>query len=140
MPHVHIHATGIVQGVGMRPFVYREAVARDIEGWVRNAGDGVHIEARGTADALASFTRALRAHAPAAARIENVEVSALDGMSAETRCAATGGHGFSILASTVETQRSTLVSPDIAICDDCLNELFDERDRRFHYPFINCTN
>ena len=140
MPHVHIHVTGIVQGVGMRPFVYREAVAHDIAGWVRNAGDGVHIEAQGTADALASFTRALRAHAPAAARIENVEVSALDGMSAETRCAATGGHGFSILASTVETQRSTLVSPDIAICDDCLNELFDEHDRRFHYPFINCTN
>ena len=74
MRHVHIHVTGIVQGVGMRPFVYREAMAHGICGWVLNAGDGVHIEARAPADALDAFVAALSEHAPAAARVEHVEV------------------------------------------------------------------
>lgn len=74
MRHVHIHVTGIVQGVGMRPFVYREAMAHGICGWVLNAGDGVHIEAHAPADALDAFVAALSEHAPAAARVEHVEV------------------------------------------------------------------
>lgn len=136
MRHVHIHVTGIVQGVGMRPFVYREAMAHGICGWVLNAGDGVHIEAHALADALDAFVAALSEHAPAAARVERVDIADLEpgGWSAADE------QGFRIVASQDQTAHTTLVSPDIATCDDCLRELFDPADRRYHYPFINCTN
>ena len=136
MRHVHIHVTGIVQGVGMRPFVYREAMAHGICGWVLNAGDGVHIEAHAPADALDAFVAALSEHAPAAARVERVDVADLEpgGWSAADE------QDFRIVASQDQTAHTTLVSPDIATCDDCLRELFDPADRRYHYPFINCTN
>lgn len=124
MRHVHIHVTGIVQGVGMRPFVYREAMAHGICGWVLNAGDGVHIEAHAPADALDAFVAALSEHAPAAAHGWDTA----------------NEQGFRIVASQDQTAHTTLVSPDIATCDDCLRELFDPADRRYHYPFINCTN
>lgn len=136
MRHVHIHVTGIVQGVGMRPFVYREAMAHGICGWVLNAGDGVHIEAHALAGALDAFVAALSEHAPAAARVEHVEVVDL----AANGWDATNEQGFRIVASQDQTAHTTLVSPDIATCDDCLRELFDPADRRYHYPFINCTN
>lgn len=136
MRHAHIHVTGIVQGVGMRPFVYREAMAHGICGWVLNAGDGVHIEAHAPADALDAFVAALSEHAPAAARIEYVEVVDL----AANGWDAADEQGFRIVASQDQTAHTTLVSPDIATCDDCLRELFDPADRRYHYPFINCTN
>lgn len=136
MRHVHIHVTGIVQGVGMRPFVYREAMAYGICGWVLNAGDGVHIEAHAPADALDAFVAALSEHAPAAARVEHVEVVDL----AANGWDAANEQGFRIVASQDQTAHTTLVSPDIATCDDCLRELFDPADRRYHYPFINCTN
>lgn len=136
MRHVHIHVTGIVQGVGMRPFVYREAMAHGICGWVLNAGDGVHIEAHAPANALDAFVAALSEHAPAAARIEYVEVVDL----AANGWDAADEQGFRIVASQDQTAHTTLVSPDIATCDDCLRELFDPADRRYHYPFINCTN
>lgn len=136
MRHVHIHVTGIVQGVGMRPFVYREAMAHGICGWVLNAGDGVHIEAHAPADALDAFVAALSEHAPAAARVERVDIADLEpgGWSAADE------QGFHIVASQDQTAHTTLVSPDIATCDDCLRELFDPANRRYHYPFINCTN
>lgn len=163
MEHAHIHITGIVQGVGMRPFVYREAMAHGVGGWVLNAGDGVHIEAHGDSAALEAFIRDLRAHAPAAARIEAIEVSELDADEDPRRADApeshsgarkaqangtgsAGGAGdipapaFRIIASEDRAAHTTLVSPDIATCDDCLHELFDPADRRYHYPFINCTN
>lgn len=136
MRHVHIHVTGIVQGVGMRPFVYREAMAHGICGWVLNAGDGVHIEAHALAGALDAFVAALSEHAPAAARVEHVEVVDL----AANGWDAANEEGFRIAASQDQTAHTTLVSPDIATCDDCLRELFDPADRRYHYPFINCTN
>lgn len=136
MRHVHIHVTGIVQGVGMRPFVYREAMAYGICGWVLNAGDGVHIEAHAPADALDAFVAALSEHAPAAARVEHVEVVDL----AANGWDAANEQGFRIVASQDQTAHTTLVSPDIATCNDCLRELFDPADRRYHYPFINCTN
>lgn len=136
MRHVHIHVTGIVQGVGMRPFVYREAMAHGICGWVLNAGDGVHIEAHAPADALDAFVAALSEHAPAAARVEHVETVDL----AANGWDAANEQGFRIVASQDQTAHTTLVSPDIATCDDCLRELFDPADRRYHYPFINCTN
>ena len=136
MEHVRIHITGIVQGVGMRPFVYREAVAHGIAGWVLNAGDGVHVEAHGEAGALNAFVCALHEEAPAAASVSGVTVTPLakDAFSAENLS------GFRIIASEDDTERTTLVSPDIATCPDCLHELFDPTDRRYHYPFINCTN
>lgn len=148
MKHVHIHITGIVQGVGMRPFVYRTAMAHGISGWVLNAGDGVHIEASAeNASALDAFVRALRDEAPAAARIDGIEVvehaGSTDDAGADTPQGVMPEDPspiFRIVASDDETERTTLVSPDIATCPDCLRELFDPSDRRYHYPFINCTN
>ena len=136
MRHAHIHVTGIVQGVGMRPFVYREAMAHGICGWVLNAGDGVHIEAHASGAAVGSFVAALSEHAPAAARVERVDVADFEPGAWD----AADEQGFRIVASQDQTAHTTLVSPDIATCDDCLRELFDPADRRFHYPFINCTN
>lgn len=136
MRHAHIHVTGIVQGVGMRPFVYREAMAHGICGWVLNASDGVHIEAHALSETLDEFIAALSEHAPAASRVEHVEVMDL----APGDWNAANEQGFRIVASQDQTAHTTLISPDIATCDDCLRELFDPADRRFHYPFINCTN
>ena len=136
MRHAHIHVTGIVQGVGMRPFVYREAMAHGICGWVLNAGDGVHIEAHACAEAVDGFVAALSEHAPAAARVERVDIADLEPGGWSTA----DEQGFHIVASQDQTAHTTLVSPDIATCDDCLCELFDPADRRYHYPFINCTN
>ena len=135
-----IHITGIVQGVGMRPFVYREAVANRISGWVLNAGDGVHIEAHGADEDMREFVRSLSAHAPAASRVDRVAVTPLE--PADAACASTGdgAPAFLIRASQDKTAHTTLVSPDIATCPDCVRELFDPADRRYHYPFINCTN
>lgn len=136
MRHVHIHVTGIVQGVGMRPFVYREAMAHGICGWVLNAGDGVHVEAHALGAAVDGFVAALSEHAPAAARVERVDVADLEPGTWD----AANEQGFRIVASQDQTAHTTLISPDIATCDDCLHELFDPADRRYHYPFINCTN
>ena len=120
----------------MRPFVYREAMAHGICGWVLNAGDGVHIEAHAPADALDAFVAALSEHAPAAARVERVDIADLEPGGWSTA----DEQGFHIVASQDQTAHTTLVSPDIATCNDCLRELFDPADRRYHYPFINCTN
>lgn len=137
-----IHITGIVQGVGMRPFVFREAVANRISGWVLNAGDGVHIEAHGADEDMRKFVRALSAHAPAASRVERVAVTPLENHPSRDDGAASApdAPAFIIRASEDETAHTTLVSPDIATCPDCVRELFDPADRRYHYPFINCTN
>lgn len=160
MKHARIHITGIVQGVGMRPFVYRQATERGIAGWVLNAGDGVHIEAHAEGGALEAFVRSLRDQAPAAAQVDTVDVTFFDEAegrivepdastlepAVDVRPGAEAVHPlqaeprFRIIASQDETEHSTLVSPDIATCDDCLRELFDPSDRRYHYPFINCTN
>ena len=120
----------------MRPFVYREAMAHGICGWVLNAGDGVHIEAHARAEAVDGFVAALSEHAPAAARVERVDIADLK----PSGWSAADEQGFRIVASQDQTAHTTLVSPDIATCDDCLRELFDPADRRYHYPFINCTN
>ena len=150
MPRVHITVTGIVQGVGYRPFVWGLAVARGLTGWVRNAADGVHIEAKGEQAGIDSFVLALTTQAPEAARIDTVHV---DRMPDERLAPMGGGEGapirvsglvansdFRIVDSDSATARTTLISPDIATCDACLAELFDPENRRYHYPFINCTN
>lgn len=125
-----IHLHGLVQGVGFRPFVYRLARELQLQGWVRNGGQGVEIEAEGTAAQLDAFLRRLGAEAPAGARI--------DGIQAEVLRPARQGGGFVILDSLDGATRLA-IGPDLGVCDECLCELFDPRDRRYGYPFLNCT-
>jgi hydrogenase maturation protein HypF len=123
---------GMVQGVGFRPFVYRLAHRLGLAGTVTNNGDGVHIFICGSPEALNSFVAALKAEAPPVARIARIEVQ-------ETLPLATG-KGFHILPSGQGTRPSTQIAPDIALCDDCLAEISAAGNRRFRYPFTNCTN
>jgi hydrogenase maturation protein HypF len=122
---------GTVQGVGFRPFVYRLANRHELSGWVRNSTGPVEIEVEGEHVRLEGFLRELRADAPPLARIEQ-----LDQISVEP-C---GERGFRILESAARPGQFQPVAPDSATCDDCLVELLDPANRRFRYPFINCTN
>ncbi len=122
---------GVVQGVGMRPFVYRLAHRHGISGWVVNSSRGVIIEAEAADDDMDAFARALEEEAPPLARIGSVERETIEPQ---------GFSGFEIRKSHSEQEESTLICPDVAICPDCLNEFLDPSDRRHHYPFINCTN
>ena len=122
--------TGVVQGVGFRPFVYGLAVGLGLCGWVINTSSGVVIEVEGPPDALDAFARDLVAKAPPVARIEGVQRESIP---------PNGWERFEIRESRAEAGY-VLVSPDIATCPDCLRELFDPDDRRYRYPFINCTN
>ena len=128
---VRLMIGGVVQGVGFRPFVYRLARQYDIAGWVLNAEDGVHVCAEGREDALARFVRDVRDRPPPAARIATFDVFAVPW---------TGLRGFEIRTSSAGAHPTVRVSPDLATCADCLRELFDPADRRFGYPYINCTN
>jgi hydrogenase maturation protein HypF len=131
VPATAIHITGVVQGVGFRPFVYRLAREHGLAGWVRNTSSGVDIEAEGPAEALASFLEALRAEAPPLAHIDRLLASDIP---------PSGHEGFAILHSQPQAGAFQPISPDIALCADCRRELFDPADRRYRYPFINCTN
>ena len=126
-----LRVRGQVQGVGFRPFVYRIATEAGLSGWVRNDSEGVEIEAEGPAAALAAFERRLATDAPRLARIVALEGTDLApaGESDPFRIVASGGGGG-----------GAHVTPDTAICPDCLAELFDDRDRRWRYAFINCTH
>ncbi|MDQ2873270.1 MAG: acylphosphatase, partial [Candidatus Eremiobacteraeota bacterium] len=126
-----IHVSGIVQGVGFRPFVYRLATAHGLTGWVLNGERGVHIHAEGSAEVLADFTDAIRAQAPPAAHVTGLEVTTV---APEQFC------GFEIRQSAKQARPTVRVSPDLPICDACLAELFDPTDRRHGYPYINCTD
>jgi len=120
---------GVVQGVGFRPFVYGLAQRHGLGGFVLNDGEGVFVEAEGDSAALDAFAAALDKEAPPLARVETV---------AEERLQPTGDSGFSIVASR-PAGTTALIPPDVATCEDCLRELFDPRDRRYRYPFLNCT-
>lgn len=129
---VDIHVKGIVQGVGFRPFVYRMAKKYLINGWVLNAADGVYIHAEGESKLVDEFIMELSDNPPAASRVEEIDIKEVpleDFDSFEIR--------FSDDDAVEET---TLVSPELATCDDCVAELFNPNDRRYRYPFINCTN
>lgn len=126
-----VHITGIVQGVGFRPFVYNLALGLALTGWVRNTSAGVDIEVDGLQDALEAFILRLRTNAPALARID--DLTALYHL-------PNGFEKFEILQSETIPEAFQPISPDVAICPDCLRELFDPNDRRYRYPFINCTN
>ena len=126
-----IRVEGVVQGVGFRPFVYSLATRLGLAGWVGNDVDGVFAEVEGPAEQIRDFLAALERDAPPLARIERVSAQPM----------APDGHpGFAIVASDTAGQRRALVSADSATCADCLRELADPADRRFGYPFINCTN
>jgi hydrogenase maturation protein HypF len=126
-----IDVSGIVQGVGFRPYVYRLAHERALAGSVRNTSEGVTIELQGPEEHIDEFLVRLSADAPPLARITRIKVE-------ELTC--NGESEFVILGSERGTAVRTLISPDIAVCPDCLRELFDTSNRRFRYPFINCTN
>jgi hydrogenase maturation protein HypF len=127
----HVQIRGVVQGVGFRPFVYRLAHVTGVTGWVQNAGTGVEIHAEGASADLERFVRGLHNEAPPASRIASVE---------EHTVALEDFREF-VIRESVKTQRPTVrVSPDLPVCSDCLHELFDPADRRYLYPYINCTN
>jgi len=126
-----IRVQGVVQGVGFRPFVYRLAHTWGLTGWVLNHSGGVDIEAEGPSVALEGFTKDLRLKAPPVAHIERIQVEDVP---------LEGSEAFEIRHSRFAEGEYPLVSPDIATCPDCLRELFDPADRRYLYPFINCTN
>lgn len=131
MPGAKIHITGIVQGVGFRPFVYNLAARLALKGWVKNTSAGVDIEVDGEQKILDDFIRALRDEAPPLSRIDDFTASFGPG---------NGFTQFDIIHSESVDGAFQPISPDVAICDDCLRELFDPNDRRYRYPFINCTN
>jgi hydrogenase maturation protein HypF len=126
-----IDVSGIVQGVGFRPYVYRLATERRLTGTVSNTASGVTIEVEGPRETVEDFVACLPEEAPPLARITDLSVRNL---------LCNGDCDFRILPSHKEEGVRTLISPDVAICDDCLRELFDPQDRRYRYPFINCTN
>jgi len=126
-----LHVTGIVQGVGFRPFVYNLAVERGLTGWVLNASDGVYAVVEGNEAAVEAFAAEIRDLAPPMAVVERVIAEEVE---------PEGFPSFEIRESRAEEGAMTLVSPDIATCPECLAELTSSGDRRFRYPFINCTN
>ena len=127
-----IQVKGIVQGVGFRPFVYRLAKKYLIDGWVLNATDGVFIHAEGETKLLDEFVIELSENPPAASRVDELSLKEVP---------LEGFDTFEIRFSDAgAVEKTTLVSPDLATCDDCARELFNPNDRRYRYPFINCTN
>ena len=125
-----LRVTGVVQGVGFRPFVYRLAVRYDLTGWVRNAAGTVEIHVEGGTEELEAFERALRVEAPPSARINSLEL---------IQVTPEWAREFRIVEST-DAEGIRPVTPDIAMCGDCQAELDDPANRRFGHPFITCTN
>ena len=129
---VDIHVKGIVQGVGFRPFVYRMAKKYLINGWVLNAADGVYIHAEGESKLVDEFIMELSDNPPAASRVEEIDIKEVPLEDFDS---------FEIRFSDDDVvEETTLVSPELATCEDCVRELFNPNDRRYRYPFINCTN
>ena len=126
-----VRVRGVVQGVGFRPFVYRLAMEAHLSGHIGNDTDGVTIEVEGAERNIATFLMRLREESPPMARIDSIAVADL---------AITGESGFSIVTSQVLGRVSTGIPADAATCADCLRELLDPQDRRYRYPFLNCTN
>ncbi|MCJ7681282.1 MAG: acylphosphatase, partial [Candidatus Aminicenantes bacterium] len=122
---------GVVQGVGFRPFVYRTAVGSGLKGWVRNIGGGVKIHLEfSRPDAFFFFLESLQTDPPPLSRIEKLT---------DTEADFTGAPDFRILKS-MDSGGFVFISPDISVCSSCLREMMDPADRRYRYPFINCTD
>jgi hydrogenase maturation protein HypF len=127
----HISVRGIVQGVGFRPFVYGLAIKHNLKGWVYNTSEDVKIEVEGEAEAIEQFELALQTKAPPLAHIEGVTIDYHPPL---------GYKSFEIRHSQALEGKYQLISPDVATCQPCLSELLDPEDRRYRYPFTNCTN
>jgi len=124
-------ACGAVQGVGFRPFIHRLAVELGLNGWVQNSAQGVLIEVEAAREHLERFRLRLEAEKPPRCFFQSLECTWLDAI----------GHGkFEIRPSTIGGSKTAFVLPDVATCPDCLREIFDPQNRRYHYPFTNCTN
>ena len=126
-----IDVSGIVQGVGFRPYVYRLALDLGLAGCIANTTAGVTIEVEGPEPAVDTFLQRLPQELPRLAHLVGLEVRDLP---------CDHNRQFRILPSKVGEEHRALISPDVAVCDDCRRELFDPADRRYRYPFINCTN
>jgi hydrogenase maturation protein HypF len=131
LANVHISVKGVVQGVGFRPFVYQLAQKHTLNGWVANTSEDVKIEVEGDPAKIESFIHDLRTKAPPLSHIENIT---------STPGTPAGYDKFEIRNSIAEAGKYQLISPDIATCPQCLREIFDPFDRRYRYPFTNCTN
>jgi hydrogenase maturation protein HypF len=123
--------SGVVQGVGFRPFIYRIATRHSLSGFVQNRPDGVVVEVEGPADAINSFMSSVNKEPPPLAYISGISSEEVE---------VNNDKAFLIIESDARGPGKVHITPDIATCDDCLKELFDPADRRFRYPFINCTN
>ncbi len=128
---VRINIDGIVQGVGFRPLVYRYAKRRNLAGWVSNTSEGVVIEVEGNSEKVDDFLKSLKSSPPPQAKITRLSTSLIPPQNEKQ---------FEILPSVTNSQVKTLASPDIATCPECLEELLDPGNRRWLYPFLNCTN
>jgi len=128
---LQISVRGVVQGVGFRPFVYQLAHKHNLKGWVCNTSGDVKIEVEGASDDLAQFLIELKEMPPPQAHIDTISV---------TEGSSVGYKQFEIRPSLAQAEEYQLISPDLATCDACKKELFDPADRRYHYPFTNCTN
>lgn len=127
----HLFVRGVVQGVGFRPFVYGLALEHSLVGFVGNNSEGVFIEVEGTPTAIAVFIDALRNNPPPLAHIESIT---------STQQPTQNDAQFLIVPSEAQPGANTLISPDLCVCDDCLREMAEPANRRYRYPFINCTN
>ena len=128
---LRVEVGGAVQGVGFRPFVYRLASELGLAGWVNNSSQGAAIEVEGDVDSLAEFLRRLRIDRPLPCVLHNLTPVFLP---------ALGYTGFAVRCSSEDGPKTVVILPDLATCTDCLREIFDSCDRRFRYPFTNCTN
>ena len=128
---LQISVRGVVQGVGFRPFIYQLAQRHNLKGWVCNTSGAVQIEVEGESDDLAHFLTELKETPPPQAHIDDVSVAVQS---------PRGYHQFEIRPSLSRDEEYQLVSPDLATCHECKEELFDPGDRRYRYPFTNCTN
>jgi hydrogenase maturation protein HypF len=128
---LRVEVRGAVQGVGFRPFVYRLASELGLAGWVSNSPQGAAIEVEGDADSLAEFLRRLQADRPRPCILHNLTSVFLP---------ALGCTGFEVRDSSAEGPKTVVILPDLATCADCLRDIFDATNRRFRYPFTNCTN
>ncbi|OLQ81004.1 carbamoyltransferase HypF [Photobacterium damselae subsp. piscicida] len=135
MSRQFIHVTGIVQGVGFRPFVYQLALEYQLLGWVINDSEGVKIDAQGTVEQLTQFVEQLERQAPPLSRIDHIEITVLPSWN-KAQCPTE----FSIQESCERESTSVSISPDQGVCQACLADLEDPRSRYYHYPFTNCTH
>ena len=129
--HFYITVTGVVQGVGFRPFVFRVAKELGLKGSVSNTASGVKIHIEGKKEKIDKFIEYLKSNPPPLAKVESINVEELELARFER---------FEIISSDSKSEKVTSVSPDVTLCEECLKELRDPANRRYAYPFINCTN